>query len=164
MKIILFLLLFFSLLFSSAQNKIEIKYSSNSELKSVSINPGETIECKLKGQITYSVLKIKEIKDSSIILANDSSLLLAKIKKVKLHFPNKKAKVISNFLVLGGVLLSAGDAVYNSFNENPSIVTPGVQGLAIGIVASGIIVRYIGVKNLKIGRRASITIIHSPTN
>jgi hypothetical protein len=164
MKLYLFFLLFFSLFLSSAQNKIEIKYHSKKELKSVSINPGETIECKLKGQITYSVLKIKEIRDSSIVLSNDSSLLLAKIKKVKLRFPNKKAKVISNFLVLGGVLLSVGDAVNNSFNENPTIVNPGVQGLAVGIVAAGIIVRKIGVKTLKIGRRASITIIHSPTN
>lgn len=162
----LFFILFFSFI-SIAQNEIGIEYKSKKQLKNVSIKAGENIECKLKGQIDYHVLKIKEIKDTSFILANDSSVLISKIKKVKLRFPNKKAKTISNFIILGGLMLSVGDAVNNSFNENESIVTPGVQGLAAGIIVSGIVIRQIGVKRLKINRDATIKIIkpiHSPSN
>ena len=159
MKAFIIFLILVSTLITEAQNEIRLDYKSKNDMKSFSIKAGENIECKLKGQISYHILKVKEIKDTSLVLANDSSIFISKIKKVRLRFPNKKAKIISNLMVLGGLMLSVGDAVNNSFNENESIITPGVQGLAAGIIISGIVIRQIGVKRLKINRGATIKII-----
>ncbi len=157
MKITILLLFSFVYLVCFSQKTLDVHYYSVfGKEKVFQFFNNELFHYKLKGDLFYKTEKIVNMQDSMLIFKNDFAIPISKIKSIKI-----KGGKFSSYLFsigLGFFILDSGN---NIFQQKPFIVSETAGTVLALSIISGLIVKRIQDKHLRIRKNCTLRIIES---
>ncbi|MBA2611353.1 MAG: hypothetical protein H0U95_05225 [Bacteroidetes bacterium] len=142
-----------------SQKTLEILITRFGKLKKFEVHNGEFLEYKLKGQFSYHRNKITNLQDSLIVFSNDSVIKLEQLKAIRLK---NNIHLVRTFQT-AFIGLGAGFFFLNTTNNLINDRSPAIDPLAVmigaGLIGTGLLIKQIGIKRIRINGRKHLKII-----
>lgn len=145
---------------SLAQRRLELTRTGLGGPKVTRIFINDVLEYKLKEDRFYKKGRIVHLQDSIIVLENGKDFTIADIKAIKLDIGNHLTHAFQIFFVAGGVLFFAISAVNNVIVPSTPVVTEQVLIISSSLVATGLIIRELGIKRVRMNKNKSLRIVN----
>ena len=157
--ILLLFILFFAGLNCFSQKTLEVLVTRFGKLKKYELFIGDHLEYKLKGKYSYRRDKITNLQDSFIVFKNDSVIKLSQIKAVRLKKNDHLVRTFQTaFIGLGAGFLFL-NTTNNLINERTPAIDPLAVLIAAGLVSTGVLVKQINIKRVKLNEHNQLKIV-----
>ncbi len=143
-----------------SQKTLEIIFTRFGQLKRYDIHIGDKLDYKLKGQHFYHQNKIVNLEDSFIVFLNDDVIELDQLKMIRINRGNYVVTKFRKFFIRGGLLFFALNTFNNNYNHIQPVVDEKAALIAGAIVGTGLIIREIGMKRIRITKRKYLKIVN----
>ncbi len=139
------------------QETLQITFTRFGKLKKHEIYTRDILEYKLKGEKTYSRLKIATMRDSIIVFDNDSIIKISELKRIKIHNSNHLYKLFSKVFFIAGLgylgLNVTNNIINNSLDNKKAIY------ISASLIVVGIVIKQLSIKRIYIDKRKTIKIL-----
>ncbi|MEO6304346.1 MAG: hypothetical protein ABIP51_14365 [Bacteroidia bacterium] len=142
-----------------SQKTLEIVYTRFGKLKKYEIHNGEVLDYKLKGQLTYHRNKITNLQDSFIVFSNDTIIKLNELKAVCIHRSNFVIRLFQSAFITGGAFFFFLNTTNNLINSREPVIDPKAILIGAGLVTTGILIKQLGVKRIRINKHKQLKIV-----
>lgn len=162
MKVALSLVLIVKMFFCTSlfgQTFLRISYDKFGETRSYDVFKGELFEYKLKGQRFYTVKKIIHMQDSIILFDDNSELYLSQLKRIRLRKHNHLVNTFESAFYIAGVGFFSLNTVNNVILSETPIIDQRAALISLGLVATGLGMRELDLKRIRINSIKSLKII-----
>lgn len=148
-----------------SQKTLEICFTRFGKLKKFEIYNGDVLEYKLHGQYYYHKNKIVNLQDSFIVFSNDSVIKLNQLKKICIRNSNFFMRLSQKALITLGNWWVFLDVANNLINNRNPVIDQNAALVGGSLIATGILVKQINIKRLKINEHKHLKILdHSFNN
>lgn len=147
-----------------AQKFLAIDQDGLFRFKRTRVYTQDVISFKREGYYKKIKDTIVGFSDSLIFLKNHEPVSVHQIRKIGLDRSNWLIRKVYKTAMVGSVYLLLIDAINNVANKNPTVVDQPFLIVCSSMMAGGLIIKFVSVKRIKIGRRSSIKIMDLSLN
>lgn len=142
-----------------AQGSLQIRCVHFNHLKKTTLEAGEVLEYKLKGEHHFRKSEIIKLADSCVYLANKEHVRLNQIKAVRFHRQSHLYNLFSKFFAGCGIGFLLIDTSNNFlFNREPKVNEVSAKVCA-ALLVPALLLKKLAVKQVRINNNNSLKII-----
>ena len=142
-----------------SQKTLKIVFTRFGQVKRYDIHVDEMLEYKLKGQFFYHQNKIVNLEDSFIVFSNDEAVELNQLKVVRVNRGNYVITKFRKFFIRGGLIFFVLNTFNNNYNHIQPVIDEKAALIATGLIGTGLILREMGLKRIRITKRKYLKIV-----
>lgn len=152
---------FFFSFAGKAQTFLRLSHHGLFKDKTYEVFNYEVLEYRLKGEWKFKKNKIVNMRDSSVLFGDDSEIRLNQIAALRLRSNNFLATKFRKFFIRGGVLFFSLNTLNNLLIETRPVVTENSIYISAGLIGTGLLVREILIKRIRINSRNHLKVIEN---
>ncbi len=142
-----------------SQKTLEVLVNRFGKLKKYEVFIGDHLEYKMRGKYSYRRDKITNLQDSFIVFKSDSVVRLSQLKAVRLKKNHHLVRTLQTaFIALGGGFIFL-NTTNNLINERNPVVDPLAILIGGGLIGTGILIKQINIKRIRINDRNQLKIV-----
>lgn len=142
-----------------SQKTLEIYFTRFGKFKKFEVYNGDMLEYKLKGEYRYRRNKISNLQDSFIVFSNDSIIKLGQLKAICIRKSNFVVRLFQSAFITGGAFFFFLNTTNNIINERTPILDANAALIGGGLIATGALIKQIGVRHLRINEHKHLKIV-----
>src|SRR6218665_565294 len=139
-----------------SQKSLQVTFTRFGKLKKYELMVGNTLEYKLKDQRRFHAQPISNLRDSLVLLKNDSVITLGQIKKIRIRHNNYHNKLFQTIFSVGAVGYPLLNVVNNAINDNSPLLDQKAMIVSASFLSALFITREMGVTRLRITKKKTL--------
>lgn len=147
-----------------SQGALQISYTKLGKLKKFEIFTRETLEYKVKGSYKQKINKISAIGDSIIYFTDETEINFKQLKSLRLHKNNHLLLTLQHAFIISGCAILTLDVANSFILERPEILNKKALIVSTAFIATGFIMKRLGVIKLRINRHKVLKHIYTDYN